>query len=312
MRQLTFSELFHQMYQLYQNEQYAQAFDLVTREAVHFPEQIQKIYFWRVCLACRMDETKLALDLLNEAVEAGHWYAERSLRGDADLEPLQGLPEFEQLVKICLEQYTIAQTQATPRLITRQPKNSPPLPWPLLLALHGNNSNAEMTADGWDSVTSMGWHLALPQSSQVFEPNTYTWEDRALAKREIQNHYTALREQYPLAPEQVVIGGFSLGGGLAIELVLSKAIEARGFIAVGPYIPDIDHLVSLVESGQANEMRGYIIVGEQDEICYKDSQILAARLRANDFPCELEIHSHLGHEYPSEFDKALTRALESW
>ena len=316
MNDLTFSDLERQLYQLYQNGEYAQALDLVTREASRFPTEAWLVTYWRICLASLLGEMALALPLLEEALAAGLWYAEAQLREDPDLQPLQGLPEFEQLVEVCRKRQAEAQAQAAPALITLQPEDQCQAslqPCPLLLALHGNYRTAEDSVGFWRSAVSNGWLLALPQSSQVGGSDGYIWNDQDWAVREIQEHVATLCEQYAVDPDRVAVAGFSRGGELAIWLALSGTIEARGFIAVGPggpYMREPDKWVPLIEVSQGRGLRGYMVVGEQDIFFYEGTQALAAMLRSRDIPCELEVHPNLGHDFPPEFQQSLTRALE--
>lgn len=316
MSELTFDALLNRAYQLYQMEEYVQALDLLTREAGQFPEQAQTLYFWRICLAARARRMALAIQLLGEALAAGHWYPEAQLRGEEDLEPLQGLAEFEKLVEVSRQRHAAVQAKAVPLLLTLEPEKESPadLPSPpLLLALHGNRSNARSAVDHWRPAVDLGWLLALPQSSQVGGPEAYIWDDRDWAEREIKEHYAALREQQVFDPRRVVVGGFSLGGELAIWLALSGAIEARGFIAVGPGGPlmrEPDNWIPLIEAGQSRGLRGYIVLGEQDAFCHDSAQALTQMLWARDIPCQLEVHPGLGHSFPREFRRSLARALE--
>jgi predicted esterase len=316
MNDLTFSDLETQLYQLYQSGEYAQALDMATREASRFPAEVWLVTYWRLCMASLLGETALALQLLDEALETGLWYAEAQLREDTDLQSLQGLAEFERLVEVCRKRHAEAQAQAVPALITLQPEGrcqASLQPCPLLLALHGNYRNAEDSVIFWRSAVSEGWLLALPQSSQVGRSDGYIWNDQDQAVREVQEHYATLCEQYAVDPDRVVVAGFSRGGELAIWLALSGTIEARGFIAVGPggpYMREPDKWGPLIEESQGRGLRGYLVVGEQDISCYEGARALAALLKARDAPCELEVHPNLGHDFPPEFEQSLTRALE--
>ncbi len=89
MNNLTLDGLLAQAFQLYQKGEYTKAFDLITRETSRFPAWAQTLYFWRICLASRMKQTTLALQLFEEALAAGHWLHLTLLREDEDLEPLQ-------------------------------------------------------------------------------------------------------------------------------------------------------------------------------------------------------------------------------
>ncbi|TEU17283.1 MAG: hypothetical protein E3J21_08890 [Anaerolineales bacterium] len=110
-----------------------------------------------------------------------------------------------------------------------------------------------------------------------------------------------------------MVAGFSRGGELAIWLALSGTIEVRGFIAVGPggpYIREPDKWVPLIEASQGRGLRGYLVVGEQDVSCYEGTLALAELFKSRHFPCELEVHPNLGHDFPPEFQQSLARALE--
>jgi predicted esterase len=316
MNDLTFSDLQVQLFQLYQKGEHAQAFDLAKRAARQFPTEGVRTYYWRVCLASLTNEMALALQLLEEALEAGFWYAETQLREDPDLQPLQGLAEFERLVEVCRKRQAEAQAQVTPALLMLQPEGGCQAglqPCPLLLALHGNYRTAENSVDFWRSAVSSGWLLALPQSSQVGRSDGYVWNDQDQAVREIQEHVATLCEQYAVDPDRIVVAGFSRGGELAIWLALSGTIEARGFIAVGPggpYMNEPDKWVPLIEASQERGLRGYMVVGEQDVFCYEGTLALAAMLKSRDIPCELEVHPNLGHDFPPDFQQNLPRVLE--
>jgi len=316
MSNLTFSHLETQLYQLYQGGEYARALDLATRAASQFPAEVLRTCYWRVCMASLLDETALALQLLEEALASGLWYAEAQLREDPDLQSLQGLPEFEHMVEVCRKREAEAQAQAAPALITLQPEGGcqpGPQPCPLLLALHGNNRTAEGSVGFWRSAVSEGWLLALPQSSQIRGPDAYVWNDRDWAVREIQEHYDTLCQHYAIDPDRVVVAGFSLGGELAIWLAMSGTIQARGFIAVGPggpYMNEPENWIPLIEDSQQRGLRGYLVVGEQDVFCYEGTQALAALLKSRDTPCKLEVHPNLGHDFPPEFQQSLAQALE--
>jgi predicted esterase len=313
---LTFSQLLTQAAQLYQGGEYAEALNLITREAGRFPTEARRTYFWRVCMASLINETELAFQLLEEAVAAGLWYPETQLREDPDLLPLQELPRFEQQVEVCRLRQAEAQAQAVPTLTILEPEGDcreALRPCPLLLALHGNNQNVESSVGFWRSAVSNGWLLALPQSSQASGPGIYAWNDRDWAVREIQTHYVRLREQYAVDPNRVVVAGFSMGGEVAIWSALTGAIQVRGFIAVGPggpYIREPGNWVPFIEASRGRGLRGYLVVGGQDVFCCSGTQALATLLSSHGIPYELEVHPRLGHEYPPGFEQSLSRALQ--
>jgi predicted esterase len=307
MSDMTWDQLSSEFWRLYGAGAYAEALALITPRAHIFPER-GRFYNWRMCMAARAGDTPLALQVFDQALADGFWCDPQMLREDEDLASLQGLPEFERLAMICQEHFEAAQAQARPELTIVQPEGGD-APFPLLLALHGNSSTSAASVDFWRPVVAQGWLLALPQSSQTVWPNAFVWNDRDRAVTELQQHDAALAAKYQIDRSRVIVGGFSMGGGLAIWLPISGAIEARGFIAVAPYLPDAQSLAPLLDARAAHELRGYIVVGENDAACLKTSREVADLMETRGMDCELEVHAGLGHAFPPGFDQILPNAL---
>jgi predicted esterase len=305
MSDVTFPQLAAEYFRLCESGAYAEARDLVRRGAALFPNR-HLYYNWLLCAATGMSAAD-GLQELSEAIASGYWFDEAVLREDPDLQPLQGLPEFERLIAIGSERRAAAEAQAVPELLTLLPDAREP--YPLLVALHGAANSIAASVDLWRPAVRQGWLLAVPQSSQVFEPGQYTWGDRDRAAREVQGHVAALRGGYPIDEGRLVVGGFSMGGGLAIELTASGAVPARGFMVVGPFLPDIERLGTLLAERQGPAPRGYIVVGERDHGIETIERIIEV-LQAHSVPLEVERHRDLDHRFPIDFDRSLTRALE--
>jgi predicted esterase len=96
-------------------------------------------------------------------------------------------------------------------------------------------------------------------------------------------------------------------------LALTGAIPALGFIAAGPAGPlldDPDAQAQLIFSAQELGLRGYIIVGEEDEIIPNAGiELFVDMLNEAGIPCDLETVPHAGHDYVPEFEDAILRAL---
>src|SRR5213594_3506800 len=56
---------------------------------------------WRRCAPGRVGRPELGIRLIEEALDKGFFYGERTMRDSPSWEPLQGTPEFERLVEIC-------------------------------------------------------------------------------------------------------------------------------------------------------------------------------------------------------------------
>ena len=56
-------------------------------------------------------------------------------------------------------------------------------------------------------------------------------------------------------------------------------------------------------------VRGYCIVGEQDSFAVEGTAALASRLPNIGISCLVEQHPDLGHDYPSDFEESLFKAV---
>ena len=305
---LTIAEIEQEYDRLAAAGAYAEALELVTREAHRFPDYAQPVvYYWRMLMTYRLNHGALVLQLLAEAVEAGHWYNPLELR--SDFPTLRERPEFERLVERCVERRAAAIANAIPLLKTLQPEGAP-TPYPWLLALHGNQSNVESFAGHWATAVSHGWFVGLPQSSQPFGPGNFAWNDWDWATLEIQQHYSAIGRQNPVDPARAVLAGFSMGAGLALWLVLNALVQARGLILVGPFLPDVDALLPVLAAYPANGLRVYLVAGDDDFYCLEVAQKLEILLPCYGIACELETYPHLGHSFPPPFESRLPLALQ--
>jgi predicted esterase len=311
----TYEELNQAAMRFYGEQNFAKTLELLTAEGASFPEQAPTIYYLRSCMAARIGQPELALQILQEALDQGIWYGETLIRESPSWQPLQGLPAFEEMAKICKDRQLEAETG--PEVFVQEPENSHPLVYPLFLALHGNGDNGKASLNGWLPVTKQGWRLAAIQSSQLMMTGGgYIWNDQALALREIEEQYKALHSRYTVNPEKIIVAGFSMGGETALRLALTGPIPVKGFILLGPGGPTIDEpelwlpLIEEYRQKPSTGLRGYIFIGEQDTDIEPQAVVaLAELLNSHGIPCKLEKLPGLRHEYPPDFEPGLSRAL---
>lgn len=182
---------------------------------------------------------------------------------------------------------------------------------PLLLTLHGNEGNAHDTIEEWSAATTQGWLLGVPTSAQIVGPHEAVWNERELGISQVQAHLSELSREYPINPERVVLGGYSMGGGLAVWMALQQSVKARGFVVLAPYLTaaELEALPMLLASQPPTNLRGSILVGEQDVYCLEPSRKIVEMMRAHHLCCELEIHPGMDHFYPPNFATFLSKGL---
>lgn len=308
MPQPTFSRFQAEFFELYRAGKYEDALLLIQLMGGLFPERANPIYNWRICLATLLHQPEQALRLMKEALDLGLWWPEETLRGDSDLAALQGNSEFERLMTVCKEREAEARRSTRSEMLVYLPDQPAQDSYPLLLALHGRDGNARETIEYWKTLSAQGWLVAAPQSSQLLGFNSYCWDDRAKAEYEIGELVKELQTQHPIDLQHVILGGFSQGGGMAARLALNGVLQARGFIAVSPFLQGIEEIAHAGGNHSPARLRGYLVTGSLDS-----SQDMFAEierlLQDRGVPYLRENHPDLAHDFPLDFEHSLEAAI---
>ena len=251
-----------------------------------------------------------ALATLEHAVAQGCRYKKEWLTENPRLASLTTLPAFAELVQVASARYDEAAVAAKPHLTFLMPDRLPDaFGYPLLMVLHGNNSNVAETAPFWAPMGDQGWVVAVPQSTEIgASPDSYTWNDRERTASQLDLQLERVGRATQIDASRIVIAGFSMGGLQAIALTLTKRIKARGFIAVAAWLPQIEEFTKLVEGGAGKMLRGYVLVGEQDP-SREGAASLVDLFTAHKLRAQLDLRPGLGHAYPDDMTETLAKAL---
>lgn len=293
---------------LYQEGRYKEAYDLITKEGSS-PDAIPAlVYYLRYSFACRGGMHDLAMALLHEAViDNGYWYSPEHLEDD-DLEPLRGNQEFKVLAELCAERERIAHNNSISELETIIPATAKVKPPPLIVALHGNQLNVRTTRLNWCGEALSDCLVALPQSSHAVCTGAYSWVDPELGSQEVASHLKVIFAENLIDREQLMIGGFSAGGRVALNMLLKGMVKAKGAILIGPWLPDLVAMEPLIPRLRDEGVKVYMICGDQDKDCYDSTNRLAELLLENGVPFRYRVVSGMGHCYPSDFECDLADA----
>lgn len=303
-------EVFDRSLALYLKGEILAAYDLLTKEAANYPDHEQRIYEWRLDMAAKMGKLELAEEILEDALDSGFFYGEFALRKDDDVQVLQGRPFFESLVQRSFQMLADAQAYSRPRLVILNRGQAIDGKVPLFLALHGNNSTADKFKIYWRSLVNKEWLVALPQSSQVGGKDIYVWNNMDTVEKELTEHYRTLSSEYAVDPMKTIISGFSKGGHAAIVAALKQQFAMKGFIAIAPYIPNLEDLIALLDTSSQRNLHGYMLLGEEDHECTPGALQLHQEFTKRGFQCKVEVFPGLGHEFPHDFDQILPRAVD--
>jgi poly(3-hydroxybutyrate) depolymerase len=182
--------------------------------------------------------------------------------------------------------------------------------YPLFILLHGANSYLEDMLPAFKLDRHKGdYLLAFIQSTEKAPEQGFTWHREIDKGRdEIRRSYKEITEEYSVDKRRVIIGGFSAGGTMAIDVVLSEIIPIVGFVGVCPGKPwsfSSDSVKAAAERG----VRGVMIAGEEDYYGPRQFAMAAVFDKAG-LQYKHIVIPGFGHDYPGNLSERLDRAIE--
>lgn len=180
---------------------------------------------------------------------------------------------------------------------------------PLIVALHGNNTNAGIIQEYWKDLWHFGWGLAFQQSSQVSGNGVYVWNDIARAEEELKGYYAVLTRRFAVDPARTVISGFFRGGHAALVAAFQLVFPIRGYIGVAPYFTDVDEIFASLKVQANTQVRCYFLLGEDDTDCMAGALAMQEKLAAAGVACGVEIFPGVAHDFPADATAPIQRAL---
>jgi predicted esterase len=305
----TFDGLRARVLQLHGEKRYQQALDLIEISSKEFPDRSWYVYYWRACFHSLLENYDAAIDDLEHSMEnGGFWSKEFLLKYESDFEKLRNDVRFLSIVERSEQLRLRAQASSKTDLVVVAPGESTlketKKALPLIMVLHGRASNVKETESYWNPL-SESFLVGIPQSSQVYRKDGFSWDDYALAQKEIIESLEKLSQSYSIDKERIILGGFSQGAGIAIRLALTGDLKCRGFIAVCPALRGWDPLPALVSADRS--IRGWFYTGGND-YSRDGTETLCEQLKEREFSCKLEILEGAGHDYPSDFHLRLRDA----
>jgi len=281
---------------------------VIRQHAPRFPAQRNILLFWEASLLCQAEQTGEALRILERMLDEGYWCLPELLSEDEDFAVLHKNARFTRIIEKCRSRAGIAVATAQPRLEMVSSDDTITKPLPLLIFLHGWGSRPALIKSYFTDLSRRRWLIALPQSSLPVSADTYCWDDPDKAEQEIRHHLDYVMGRFPIDPNRVVIGGFSQGGGLAVNLALNSPLNFAGFLAVAPARVNLEKLLDPRSEGQSR--RGVVLAGALDERWAESATALRDWMEAHQYPCKYQLTLDLGHDFPPDFVPSLRQYLD--
>lgn len=247
--------------------------------------------FWTACLHASLDEANAALSALEGIQARGEWMAPVWLERMPELQPLREHPRFVRVLDAWQARLKEEEAAHRPALTRLEPRGGAR---GTLVALHGNANTPDTIRPQYADLTAEGWEVALPGSGQYAGPEALVWDDAERAQADVR----AWARELDGRP---VWAGFSSGGRVALNAVLSGLVPACGVLAVAPSLP-----ADLTFERPA-PVPIALFLGESDGLTPR-AQAFAGTLRVAGVPVRVWTHPG-GHTHPHNWPEVRAEAL---
>lgn len=295
---------------LYDERKYDEAINLLEDSYEKFPDYDFELKFY--CLICYRGKknNKKCLDLLLEGLSQGYFYGLHWQMWN----PLKDSPKWSEIERTNQINKKIAQNQAKMEYKVFTPEQyKENNNYPLFITLHGdgNACNIEDFTKEWQPTPLLqrGFIVAYVQSSHVECTGGFGWTtDYNQSRKEINDAYMQICDQYSIDKKKVIVGGFSGGSMASLNLMINETFPIKGIVALCPNETD-DCTEENIQKVAANNIKMVLLEGEKSgkiEFHYN----LMKWAEKYKLPAKYIINKETGHNVPEDFDRMINKAMD--
>lgn len=253
-----------------------------------------QIYNFLYCLAAVIGKKEEALSWLEKAIIVNKYWYRPEVFDDSDLDILIGEERFERCKSISKERYlTAKKTAKTICTWTNKSSNN------ILLALHGNQQNIQMSEAYWEFMKKNGYQVEYIQSCELDSYELYRWEDNGNGDCQLKNVCSEINwNNY----DTRILAGFSSGCNVILKTILENKVSCDYIFLQSPWITIINEELDIIlETLKKKEIKILMICGDCDEDCTP----LAQRFYEKAIEKKININTIwikcLSHDFPDDF-----------
>lgn len=305
----SYAEMRAEVGTLYQQGEYAEAAAILEEALGQYPDHLLANATNLAMMKVLLEDPSGALTALSYGLDHGVWFGKYALLNDL-WGPVKELPGWSGFQARNEAAKLAAQADVQPRMEVLLPEGyEPTRRYPLFIALHGGGENIDTFMPEWRSpLLRREFIVAFPQSTQLVAMDGYNWtEDIPLALQEVRDAYDQVVQDYSVDHEQLLVGGFSSGGVVSLEVVLQDALPVRGFVVLCPAMPD-DFTSAQVRDARDRGVRGTLLTTEMDGRLEQQRRMDEILTREG-LPHEFYVTPNIGHWYPEDLAERIDRAI---
>jgi predicted esterase len=300
----------------YEKSEFSEALTRAEEAERVSPEYREESIFWQACLLCKLGRAEEGLAQLERLSSTGGWIGTEWMAWDPALEPLRTDRRFQSLMSIFDARRNEAEKQSRFQLLSApSPERRSPGPSRGLLVLHGRGNEAQDALERWSAGSPPRYEVHALQSSQLWSPGLYQWDNETQAVRDLSAGLDAVHLIPWLAARPPVLGGFSQGALVVLRAILhGEAGDARRAILLSPSTRTDhevgDETVELARSVDRHGISIHVLTGEKD-FSLPFQRRLHDALRERGADSVLEVIPGAMHDYPPGFSGRLGDVLAS-
>ncbi|MFX1251765.1 MAG: hypothetical protein ACFFCZ_09170 [Promethearchaeota archaeon] len=306
-----YQQIRQKLQEAFEKKDFKTALEIAKEIRDNFPDHYIAAYFNLAYIQALLKQIDDTITTLEAAYDKGAWWTAENLGAFPNIDSLKSRPKFLALLRKFQERFEEEQKKSKLKWVVREPEDfDPTKAYPILLALHWGNSTIEEFEPFWkDVVLNTGVLLALPQSSQLSAPNSYSWMDLERGLQDLEQAFSEIKEQYAIDSANVFLSGASIGGKLALEAALiQQPFPVKGVTAVIPYDINPDHLIKSKDKILEQGIKCCIVTGTEDD-SYKACKDFANQLQKHNIEHMFYESVGAGHIFPTNFNEILTEIM---
>ncbi len=252
-----------------------------------------QVYNFLYCLAATSERPDEAVSWLNEAVvNKGLWYRPEVFE-DEDLDSIRNIEKFRECVAVSNRRYE----EALKSVVTEFSWNSKSAD-NLLIVLHGNQQNNEISRSFWDSISRPDYQIEYLQSGEIDSCGLFRWNDEGDGPEQLSVALNSIRGS---SYSNMVLAGFSAGCNTVLRSILEKNIMADKLILFSPWIPIVEeNATDIIKLLKNNAIEVVIVCGTLDEDCIPLCKLFEDKSQEMDFDITIRYVEGMAHEYPED------------
>ncbi len=291
-------------------KRYDEVLRLMDYAETRFPEQLFYSTWYKAYVYLLMGDHDRCIAALQSMIQRG-WCCPLD---DDMFDPLRADPRFQALDEENKRLLAQAPASAKMEYAVHLPTDySPGRRYPLFIVLHGDGLGGNIEYQRWywepGVMTGRGLIAVYIQSSQVAFPGHFLWlRDYQIAKRDILDCYHQVTAQYAVDPANIILGGYSGGAIMSLEIAMADVLPVKGIIGLCPELRPTSFTRENVERAARRGMKGVFMEGEI-KWPMPEEQAMLDVFQAVGFPYQFHVNPGIGHVFPRDFSDKLDQAI---